>query len=264
MTAEALGADASLFKPQSAWRWRFNKNTDTPFMPDEPRLPNPPDGALIHYYLKGDARGPVTLEILDAAGLLVRGCSSDDPADAPLVNPNIPDYWIRPWQPLPAKAGMHRFVWDVRYPRPSVLSFSYPIAAVPFNTPKLPAGVWALPGTYTARLSVNGKTMTQPFTLKMDPRVKTSPLGLRAQFDAARAIDAGLKKSYDALMDARTQGAPAEKSAQELQRINTAFSQVLGLVENADAPPTVQALAAIKETQAALDAALLQWAKNKK
>jgi hypothetical protein len=220
MTAEALGADASLFKPQSAWRWRFNKNTDTPFMPDEPRLPNPPDGALIHCSLKGDARGPVTLEILDAAGSLVRRYSSDDPADAPLVNPNIPDDWIRPWRPLSAKAGMHRFVWDVRYPRPSVLSFSYPIAAVPFNTPKLPAGVWALPGTYTARLSVDGKTMAQPFTLKMDPRVRTSPLGLRAQFDAARAIDAGLKKSYDALMDARAQGEPAQKSAQELQRIN--------------------------------------------
>ena len=79
-------------------------------------LPNPPDGALIHYYLKADARGPVTLEILDAAGAVVRKYSSDDPEDAPLPNPNFPDYWIRPWQPLSAKAGLHRFVWDVRYP----------------------------------------------------------------------------------------------------------------------------------------------------
>ena len=90
LTAEAVASDAVLFKPQNAWRWRYNKNTDTPFMPDEPRLPNPPDGALIHYYLKADARGPVTLEILDAPGAVVRRYSSDDPEDAPLPNPEPP------------------------------------------------------------------------------------------------------------------------------------------------------------------------------
>ena len=261
LTADAVAADAVLFKPQNALRWRFNKNTDTPFMPDEPRLPNPPDGALIHYYLKADARTPVTLEILDAAGSVVRKYSSDDPEDPPLANPNIPDYWIRPWQPLSAKAGLHRFVWDVRYPMPAVLNFNYPIAAVPSNTPKLPAGVWVLPGLYTARLTVGGKPQSQSFTVRMDPRVKTPPLGLKAQFDAARQIEAALTKSYDAMLAARAvQGEAAQKAALDLQRINGTFSQLLNIVESADAPPTTQALAAIKDTQAVLEGALA-WRK---
>ena len=262
LTAEATAADAHLFRPQSALRWRFNKNTDTPFMPDEPRLPNPPDGALIHYVLKTDARGPVTLEILDATGGVVRTFSSADQADPPLPNPNIPDYWIRPWQPLSAKAGLHRFVWDVHYPPPAVLNFSYPIAAVPFNTPKLPVGVWALPGAYSVRLTVDGRTQVQPLVLKMDPRVKTPALGLKAQFDAARQIDAALTKSYGALMQARAAtGEAAQKAAQELQRLNGRLTQLLDIVEDADAPPTTQALAAIKETQAALATALADWTK---
>ncbi len=261
LTAQVVASEAVLFKPQNAWRWRYNKNTDTPFMPDEPRLPNPPDGALVHYYLKADARGPVTLEILDAAGAVVRRYSSDDPEDAPLPNPNFPEYWIRPWQPLSGKAGLHRFVWDVRYARPAVASFSYPIAAVPYNTPKLPAGVWVLPGTYTARLTVDGTSQSQTFTVSMDPRVKTPPAGLKAQFDAARLIEAALKTSHDAMVEARAaQGDAAQKAAQDLQRINATFSQLLGIVENADAAPTTQALDAIEATRAAL-AAAMAWKK---
>lgn len=257
LTAEAVAADAHLFKPQAAWRWRFNKNTDTPFMPDEPRLPNPPDGALIHYHLKADARGPVTLEVLDAAGAVVRRYASDDPEDAPVPNPNIPGYWIRPWPRLSARAGLHRFVWDLRYPRPAVLNFSYPIAAVPHDTPKVPSGVWALPGTYTARLTVDGTVQSQAFTVRMDPRVRTPPAGLKAQFDAARRIEAALTTSHLALMAARAApGDAARTSAQELQRINGALAQLLGIVENADAPPTTQALTAIAEMQAALEVAL--------
>ena len=152
-------------------------------------------------------------------------------------------------------------MWDVRYARPAVVNFSYPIAAVPYNTPKLPAGVWVLPGTYTARLTVDGKSQAQTFTVRMDPRVKTPPAGLKAQFDTARQIEAALKTSHDAMVEARAApGEAAQKAAQDLQRLNATFSQLLGIVENADAAPTTQALAAIKETQAAL-AAALAWKK---
>ena len=156
---------------------------------------------------------------------------------------------------------MHRFVWDVRYARPPVVNFSYPIAAVPYNTPKLPAGVWVLPGTYTARLTVDGKSQSQAFTVRMDPRVKTPPAGLKAQFDTARVIESALKASYEAMVEARAaQGEAAQKAAQDLQRINATFSQLLGIVENADAAPTTQAIAAVEETRAAL-AAAMGWKK---
>ncbi len=70
--------DVVLFKPQTAWRVRWNTNTDTPLPPDEPTAPNPPEGAIINYYLKSTASGPITLEILGADGSVVRRYSSDD------------------------------------------------------------------------------------------------------------------------------------------------------------------------------------------
>src|SRR5262245_62185176 len=102
--AETFAADAHLFQPQQAWRFRWNKNTDTPLPPDEPAGENPPDGAILNYWLKQDARSPITLEILDAGGTVVRKYSSADPVEAPVEGRHIPDYWIRPQQTLSAKA----------------------------------------------------------------------------------------------------------------------------------------------------------------
>jgi len=57
-----------LFKPQSALRVRANLNTDTPLPPDEPAGENPPDGAMIDYFLSKDARVQVTIELKDGKG----------------------------------------------------------------------------------------------------------------------------------------------------------------------------------------------------
>src|SRR5207248_10532580 len=118
-----------LFKPQPALRVRWNLNTDTPLPPDEPVGKNPPDGAMIDYYLPRGG-GPVALEILDRSGTVVRRFSSADtvpPRDSGL---NIPDWWMRPSPILGSGAGMHRFVWDLHYPPPAALRHEYPIAAV--------------------------------------------------------------------------------------------------------------------------------------
>jgi hypothetical protein len=72
---------------------------------------------------------------------------------------------------------MHRFVWDLRYTPPDALRHDYPMTAVYHNTPREPRGPIALPGEYTVKLTVDGKSFTQPLTLKMDPRVKTPPAG---------------------------------------------------------------------------------------
>ena len=71
-------SDTRLFKPQTALRVRANLNTDTPLPPDEPAGENPPDGAMIDYFLSKDASGPVTIEIKDGKGQLVRKYSSTD------------------------------------------------------------------------------------------------------------------------------------------------------------------------------------------
>src|SRR5207249_5737551 len=104
--------ESLLFKTQTALRVRADVNTDTPVPPDEPAGENPPDGAMIDYFLSTDATGAVTIEIKDGKGQLVRKYSS---VAAPVTpNPNrlrIPSYWIRPPQPVSTKAGMHRFLW---------------------------------------------------------------------------------------------------------------------------------------------------------
>src|SRR5690242_20543376 len=150
----ANAGTTTLFTPQVATRFRWNKNTDTPLPPDEPAGENPPDGAIIDYVIGSGASGPATLEVLDAGGKIVRRYASSDTAMPPADIGNIPAYWIRPTRLLSAAPGMHRFVWDLRYERPAVLNTSYPIAAILHDTPREPRGLWALPGRYTVRLTV--------------------------------------------------------------------------------------------------------------
>jgi photosystem II stability/assembly factor-like uncharacterized protein len=255
---------AFLFAPPEAWRFRGNKNTDTPLPPDEPAGENPPDGAVVHYFLKAPADGPVSLEIVDGGGAVVRRYRSDDPPEPPVEGRNIPDYWIRPPLPLSAAAGLHRFVWDLRYPPPAVLERTYPIAAVYRNTPAEPRGPWALPGAYTVRLTVGARTLTRPLRLKIDPRVKATPDDLRAQLDRAQEIVRDLARSADALRQAKERArtadaAPARAPAEQetkLSELNRRLAAVYEIVQEVDAAPTAAALRSAQELRQELDAAL--------
>lgn len=204
MDETVANADAFLFRPQAAYRVKWNKNTDTPLPPDEPAGQNPPDGAIIDYALKSAASGPVTLEILDASGALVRRYSSEDPA--PAIDPTrlaVPTYWVRQPLKLSAGAGMHRFLWDLHYPPPAGAPSNYPIAAVYQNTAPAPASPWAAAGQYTVKLNANGKSYAQTLTVKMDPRVKTPVEGLAQQFALSKAMYDGVLKTQEALQQLR-------------------------------------------------------------
>jgi hypothetical protein len=110
---------------------------------------------------------------------------------APADLGETPSYWIRPTKVLSAATGFHRFVWDLHYSPPAGTSAQpgqYPISAVPFDTPREPRGPFAIAGTYKVRLTVGGKTQSQSLTLKMDPRVKTSPVILARQHALAVAL----------------------------------------------------------------------------
>jgi photosystem II stability/assembly factor-like uncharacterized protein len=206
ISATTAQQDAVLFKPQTAWRVRWNTNTDTPLPPDEPTAPNPPEGAIINYYLKSAASGPVTLEILDGATVL-RKYSSDDEVFRPsAATATIPLYWYREPMILKTTAGMHRFTWDVHYQAVDgvnrVGGAGLPIAAVGYNTVPVPTTPWANPGTYTVRLTVNGKNYTQPIVVKQDPRVKTPAVQMQQVYTQSRA-------AYDAAVAARQTAAQA-------------------------------------------------------
>src|SRR5207253_3056006 len=177
----------TLFKPQTALRVRWNLNTDTPLPPDEPAGENPPDGAIIDYYLGGTS-ADVILEIKDDAGQIVRRFSSADALPTPDPTLAIPSYWVRPPQKLSAEPGMHRFLWDMHLmPVPGVRP-DYPISAVYRNTPPAPTSPWAMPGKYTVVLIVNGKPYSQPLLLQMDPRVKMPTADLAEQFRLSKQL----------------------------------------------------------------------------
>src|SRR5580698_10128623 len=175
------GNQTILYKTGTAYRVHWNMNTDTPLPQEEPAGQNPPDGAIIDYFLNADAKGVISLEILDATGKVVRTYKSNDaPYEVPPVN--IPLYWIRPQQILSAAKGAHRFIWDL-HTQPLNLPPSYAIAAIYGQTAPNPTSPWVMPGTYTVKLTVDGKSYTQPLLIKMDPRVKTPVAELKKQYD---------------------------------------------------------------------------------
>jgi photosystem II stability/assembly factor-like uncharacterized protein len=226
--------DTFLFTPQVAHRLRRNQNTDTPLPPEIPAGRNPPDGAIIDYFLGADARGPVTLDVLAAGGRLVRHYSSDDePEPVNEKELNVPTYWLRPPIVLPASQGMHRFVWDLRYPAPSAARHEYPISAIHGDTPREPLGVLAVPGIYTVKLTTNRRTYTQPLTVRLDPRATITQIGLTQQFTLATRIVDMMNQSFMA----------------KLTDINNDLATALDVVEGADRAPTVQATKAVADLE---------------
>lgn len=202
LTDKVAQQSVVLFTPQEALRWHWNRNTDTPLPPEVPAGKNPPDGAILDYYLAANAEGPVTLEVLDSSGALVRRYSSTDkalPMEKLAAEHPIPMYWVRPTQILSTEAGMHRFVWDVHYPAPDALEREFPISAILRDTPLLPLGAWALPGSYTVKLTVGGQSYTQPLAVKMDPRIHTPLEDLHKQQEMEIGAVEGMNDSYDAL-----------------------------------------------------------------
>jgi photosystem II stability/assembly factor-like uncharacterized protein len=204
---------AYLVKPITALRVRFAMNDPTPWPPEFPAGENPPPGGIIDYYLSSDLNTPVKIEILDSAGVVIRTLSSDDPVRTPhpaldpvaynklcQQTPNAPDcglplYWPAPPMVISTKAGMHRINWDLHYqPLTEGGGGGGANGAVPHRTYPAVNAPWAAPGTYTVRLTVEGKSYTQPLTLRLDPRVKTLPADLttlatltREMYDGARA-----------------------------------------------------------------------------
>ncbi len=198
---------AHLYRPARAWRIRRDTNTDTPLPPDEPAGRNPPDGAVIDYTIGPRAAGAaVTLEI-ERDGHTIRRYSSADPvrpSAATLAHELIPPVWVARSGPLPNSPGMHRWVWDLRYPPPVTGRRAYPISAVPGATPRTPQGPLALPGRYTVRLTVGDRSATAPLTVVMDPRVHASPADLARQFRCSNRLAGMMSAAARTIRKART------------------------------------------------------------
>jgi photosystem II stability/assembly factor-like uncharacterized protein len=199
---------ARLFRPATALRVRWDNWQETPLEPETPAGENPPDGALINYYLKSPARD-VKLEIRDSRGHVLRRFTNAS-AHANDLPANVPESWFAPPEVLTAKSGLNRFVWNLRLADPPALPFGFrggrldyveytlPDHAVPGETPRRqPQGPLVIPGDYELVLSVDGETYRQPLVVVLDPRVRVGAADLAAQLDLASAIAEMMQLSFD-------------------------------------------------------------------
>lgn len=181
--------DSYLYRPATAIRVDSDAFTGTPLPPEEPTAENPPNGAMIDYFLPS-AAGNVELDIFDGQQNLVRKFSSDDASTdtskdgktgkrAPLP---VAERWLPKPEVLEKSAGMHRFVWNLTW------GSSGGGDADEESEYTNPSGPKVVPGTYELRLTVDGKTQTQALKIMMDPRSTASAEILAQQFSLGQRI----------------------------------------------------------------------------
>ena len=226
LSAKAALSPVHFFKPQTALRIRWDNHEETPLSPEFPASANPPDGAILDYFLKTSPRSEISLDLLDAKGNRIRHYSSSAPIASPLVG-NAANVWFAPPTVLQATPGLHRFIWDLHAEDPLTLTYGYfggkldyieytlPDHSIPGQTPRQqPPGPLVPPGTYFAVLKVDGKEFRQPLEVDLDPRVHASGSDLDEQWNLAASIASAMAASYTTYNDyAALQSAIDERMA---------------------------------------------------
>ena len=221
MSEQMEASDAWLVRPAAAYRVKPASDEGTPVPADEPQAENRPDGAMLDYYLKEKAASPVQLEIFDSSGKLVRRFASDDklqrtdPSSVPFTM-----NWVPEPEALSAEAGAHRFMWDMRAALPSGVRRSF----------LMRGGAWVAPGEYTVKLTAGGKTLTQPLTVRMDPRVKASAEALRSQY----ALASQLTEDIGEVSAALQQTGELRKQMEDRKREAAGNQELLAALEDAE------------------------------
>ncbi len=205
--ANLLSAGPHLFAPRTAIRVRRDENQDTPLPPEVPAGKNPPNGAIIDYYLPSNSSSDVQVEIRDEAGNVVHSYSSKPLPKEEGELPYVAEYWIAHPQPLSKSPGIHRFVWNLRYTDPPAVHvespYNYPIAAIVGSTPLPPEGPLVLPGKYEVQLKAEGQVLRQPLEVKQDPRVHVARNELQSALDLQLKISVVLVRNYEAHQQVR-------------------------------------------------------------
>jgi hypothetical protein len=244
-----------LFQPATAWRVRWDSWPDTPLPADTAAGQNPPDGAVIDYYLKSDMKKEMTLQIRDEHGRTVHSYSCTAPP-AQKLPPNVPEYWFAPPNLLSGSAGLHRFVWNLQWMHPATLPYGYygrplgyteytvPDHAIAGQTPRYqPPGPFVVPGKYEVVLTVDGESYRQSLVVQLDPRVQTSQSDLQSQLDLARQIVDGMESSYSSYyqiaslrlaLGERQKSLAAMPEAKDAIAATTVLEKELGEIQDAD------------------------------
>ncbi len=286
MSLNSRKENSILYKPQTALRVRWSMYTDTPVPQEEPSGKNPPDGAIVNYYL-AETANEVRLEIKDENEKLIREYSNKD-TSYNIPDVNIPQYWIRPQQILSAEKGSHRFLWDMKYAPLNILP-SYPISAIFQNTAPNATAPWVMPGNYKVTLTIDGKKFAESMIVKMDPRVKSSAIPLKQQHDLSmicyknklacmkllndmREYKGSLNKRSGLLTGSEkerleqlikqissVENGTALNSGPTVNKMNAAFTNLFNQLEEVDNLPTSQLVLAVKEAQKSMEKINKLW-----
>jgi photosystem II stability/assembly factor-like uncharacterized protein len=203
MDAGGLNAvsETRLFKPKESYRMPGGGGFPLPATATVGK--NPPNGVIVYYSLKSKPEKDLELEFLDSAGKSIRKFTGRvrKPGEAETSTPapageggGFGGGGGAP--PVPMEVGLNRFVWDTRYP--DAVRFEGMILwAGETRGPKL------APGTYQVKLTVDGKTSTQNFEIKADPRVTTTPADYAKQMELGLKIRDKLSETHNAIIQIR-------------------------------------------------------------
>jgi photosystem II stability/assembly factor-like uncharacterized protein len=285
-----------LYRPATAVRIDNDSFPGTPLPPEEPTAENPPNGAMIDYFLQSPASA-IRMEVFDAQQNLVRSFSSEDQSTKKHPPLPVAERWFPKPEVLEKTAGTHRFIWNLTWG-----SSGGPSADEDAEM-RNPSGPKAVPGTYQVRLTVDGKTQNQSLKVIMDPRspatseVLTQQLKLGRQMfgetiEARRALAeiGSVQKQLADIQQKVGQEKVASQSAQlksalaeaqsginkiltnkenaaderpGLQDAYTGLASALRVVEGGDRAVPSQAIAVYEESSQQIKVRIAEWARFK-
>ncbi len=221
LSAEVANSDFYLFKPDVSYRMHQSGGWEEP----DTRLvgENHPNGTIINYYLQNlKETDSVQLDVMEMDGTVIQSFSNS--AKENKLDPTAT-------KPLEVKSGGNRLIWNMRYP-----GFKTFKGMVFYSSPNV--GPKAVPGTYKARLSLNGNTKEQEFTIVKDPRLGTTQKEYQEQFDFLMQVRNQVSRANEAITNIRTVKKDLDylkekaRENKEMQALISEFETKLSVIEN--------------------------------
>jgi len=290
MGAQEQSARARFYEPATAVRIDNDVFLGSPLPPEEPVSKNPPDGAVIDYYLKSAAK-EVKLEIFDPNHKLVRRFSSSQKREEQYPPLPIAERWPPKPVVLENSAGAHRFVWDLRW---SSSGTSEEVEDEGYGAPRGPR---AVPETYQLKLIVDGEILTQNLKVEIDPRARATAAELQEQLRLGLEIFGEVHRARRALAEIGAvkkrlsevkqqlagknpeileqvtavetaimhieRGSKAPNATAGLETASNGMSSALRVVEGSDRAIPSQAIDVYRESDDAAKRAIAEWSQIK-
>ncbi len=215
----AQKAGGMLFKPRTSYEYHYHSDEDSGILTNFSAM-NPPQGVIVDYYQRAPQKGAPQVQILDASGKVIRTIKGTHKIKGKSV-PNVPN-----------KTGINRFVWDFHTDGPP----QWMGAARPqYRGPK--EGPMVVPGTYTIRMKIGGKTFSQNVDVKPDPRDSYTQAQYEAGYAFAKKYDErygkidvalnnldAIKKSLDSVKASGSLAASVAKAKTQWQNVFSTFT----------------------------------------